>query len=54
VRFAIPVIAALIALAVANVALAQSRANPSPENGAACPPDTKGEPPTVGGGSLSR
>jgi hypothetical protein len=51
VRFAIPVIAALIALAVANVALAQSRANPSPENGAACPPDTKGEPPTVGGGS---
>src|SRR5262249_61933432 len=26
-------------------------ANPSLENGAACPPDTKGEPPTVGGGS---
>ena len=50
-RFAIPVIAALIALAVANVALAQSPANPSPENGAACPPDTKGEPPTVCGGS---
>jgi hypothetical protein len=51
VRFAIPVIAALIALAPANAALAQSGAKPSPQNGAACPPDTKGEPPTVGGGS---
>lgn len=50
-RFAIPVIAALIALAPANAALAQSGAKPSPQNGAACPPDTKGEPPTVGGGS---
>jgi hypothetical protein len=50
-RFAIPIIAALIASVVANSALAQSRASPSPENGAACPPDTKGEPPTVGGGS---
>lgn len=50
-RFAIPVIAALLALACANAALAQSRVNPPPENGAACPPDIKGEPPTVGGGS---
>ena len=50
-RFAIPVIAALLALACANAALAQSRANPPPKNGAACPPDIKGEPPTVGGGS---
>jgi hypothetical protein len=50
-RFAIPITAALIASAVANSALAQSRANPSPENGVTCPPDTKGEPPTVGGGS---
>jgi hypothetical protein len=51
VRFAIPVIAASLALAPANAALGQSRANPPPENLAACPPDTKGEPPTVGGGS---
>jgi hypothetical protein len=50
-RFAIPITAALIASAVANSALAQSRTNPSPENGVTCPPDTKGEPPTVGGGS---
>ena len=25
--------------------------NPAPERGAACPPDVKGDPPTVGGGS---
>jgi hypothetical protein len=51
VRSAVPIIAASLALAPTNVALAQSRANPPPGNGAACPPDTKGEPPTVGGGS---
>jgi hypothetical protein len=50
-RFAIPIIAALIASVVASSALAQSGANPSPGNGVTCPPDTKGEPPTVGGGS---
>jgi hypothetical protein len=29
----------------------QSTATPSPESRATCPPDVKGEPPTVGGGS---
>lgn len=44
-------IAALATVAAVNFALAQPSANPSLENGATCPPDTKGEPPTVGGGS---
>jgi len=50
-RFAIPIIAALVTVAAANVSLAQSTAPPSPESRATCPPDVKGEPPTVGGGS---
>jgi hypothetical protein len=50
-RFAVPIIAALVTVAAANVSLAQSTATPSPESRATCPPDVKGEPPTVGGGS---
>src|SRR5262245_15842158 len=37
--------------APASVALAQPTENTSPEQGTTCPPDVKGEPPTVGGGS---
>jgi hypothetical protein len=50
-RFAVPIIAALVTVAAANVSLAQSTTTPSPESRATCPPDVKGEPPTVGGGS---
>lgn len=50
VRVAVPLIAAFIIVAEANMSLAQP-ANPSPGAGAACPPDIKGDPPTVGGGS---
>jgi hypothetical protein len=49
-RVAVPLIAAFIIVAGANTSLAQP-ANPSPGEGAACPPDTKGDPPTIGGGS---
>ena len=51
-RFAVPIIEALalVTVAAANVSLAQSTAPPSPEIRATCPPDVKGEPPTVGGG----
>jgi hypothetical protein len=45
------ILAAFISIAAANVALAQATGNSSPEEGATCPPDIKGEPPTVGGGS---
>jgi hypothetical protein len=51
VRPAVSTIAALLTVAAANVALAQSSGQPSPKNGTTCPPDIKGEPPTVGGGS---
>jgi hypothetical protein len=50
-RSVVPIIAALVTVVAANVSLAQSTAIPSPESGATCPPDVKGEPPTVGGGS---
>ena len=50
-RSVIPIIAALVTVETANVSLAQSTATPRPESGATCPPDVKGEPPTVGGGS---
>jgi hypothetical protein len=50
-RSVIPIIAALVTVVTANVSLAQSTATPPPESGATCPPDVKGEPPTVGGGS---
>jgi hypothetical protein len=45
---------AFISVAAANVALAQATGNPSPEEGAICPPDIKGEPPTLGGGSSAK
>jgi hypothetical protein len=45
------IIVAFVGIASANVTLAQSTATPSPETRATCPPDVKGEPPTVGGGS---
>ncbi len=50
-RPTILIIATFISVAAANVALAQATGNPSPEEEATCPPDIKGEPPTVGGGS---
>ena len=50
-RSVIPIIAVLVTVVTANVSLAQSTATPPPESGATCPPDVKGEPPTVGGGS---
>ena len=50
-RPTILIIATFISVAAADVALAQATGNPSPEEGATCPPDIKGEPPTVGGGS---
>jgi hypothetical protein len=50
-RFAVPIIAALVTVAAPNESLAQSTATPSPETRATCPPDVKGEPPTVGRGS---
>jgi hypothetical protein len=50
-RPTILIIAAFISVAPANVALAQATGNPSPEEGATCPPDINGEPPTVGGRS---
>ena len=50
-RFAVPIIAVLVTVAAANVSLGQPTAPPSPESRATCPPDVKGEPPTVGGGS---
>ena len=50
-RSVVPIIAALVTVVTANVSLAQSTATPPPESGTTCPPDVKGEPPTVGGGS---
>jgi hypothetical protein len=50
-RSVITIIAALVTVVTANVSLAQSTATPPPESGATCPPDVKGEAPTVGGGS---
>jgi hypothetical protein len=50
-RLTILILATFISIAAANVALAQATGNSSPEEGATCPPDIKGEPPTVGGGS---
>ena len=50
-RPTIAIIAAFVGFAQAGVVLAQPNDNTSPEQGATCPPDIKGEPPTVGGGS---
>jgi hypothetical protein len=50
-RPVILIIAAFVGVAPASVALAQPTENTSPEQGTTCPPDVKGEPPTVGGGS---
>ena len=50
-RPTILIIATFISVAAANVALGQATGNRSPEEGVTCPPDIKGEPPTVGGGS---
>jgi hypothetical protein len=52
VRFTVATIAMIVGIAQAGAALAQSAADsrtPS-EQGVTCPPDVKGEPPTVGGG----
>jgi hypothetical protein len=54
-RFTAATIAFIVGLAQASAALAQPGADsraPS-EQGVACPPDVKGEPPTVGGGGGS-
>ena len=50
-RPTILIIAASVGFAQAGVVLAQPTENTSPEQGVTCPPDVKGEPPTVGGGS---
>lgn len=50
-RLTIVIIAAFVGFAQAGVVLAQPTENTSPEQGVTCPPDVKGEPPTVGGGS---
>ena len=50
-RLTILIIAAFVGFAQAGVVLAQPTENTSPEQGVTCPPDVKGEPPTVGGGS---
>ena len=50
-RLTILIIAAFVGFAPAGVVLAQPTENTSPEQGVTCPPDVKGEPPTVGGGS---
>ena len=50
-RLTILIIAAFVGFAQGSVVLAQPADNTSPEQGATCPPDIKGEPPTVGGGS---
>jgi len=50
-RLTILIIAAFVGFAQGGVVLAQPADNTSPEQGATCPPDVKGEPPTVGGGS---
>jgi hypothetical protein len=50
-RLTIVIIAACVGFAQAGVVLAQPTENTSPEQGVTCPPDVKGEPPTVGGGS---
>jgi len=47
------IIAAFVGVAPASVAPAQPTENTSPEQGTTCPPDVKGEPPTVGGGGSS-
>ena len=55
-RCAMATIAMLVSLGPISVALAQSPGDgrvPT-EQGAACPPDVKGEPPTVGGGGSSQ
>jgi hypothetical protein len=49
-RVAVPLIAAFVIVARANMSLAQP-ANPFAGEAATCPPDTKGDPPTVGGRS---
>jgi hypothetical protein len=49
-RAAIPFVAVFVLVAGASMSLAQP-ANPSPGAAAACPPDAKGDPPTVGGRS---
>jgi hypothetical protein len=50
-RPTIVIIAAFVGFAQAGVVLAQPAENTSLEEGVTCPPDVKGEPPTVGGGS---
>ena len=40
-----------LSIAAVSAAPAQVADNTAPERGAACPPDVKGDPPTVGGGS---
>lgn len=52
-RVSIPGAVMLLSLAVASAAAAQPAGNAGaqPEQSVACPPDVKGQPPTVGGGS---
>jgi hypothetical protein len=55
-RLTIVIISAFVGFAPAGLVLAQPTENTAPEQGVTCPPDVKGEPPTVGGsgsGALS-
>jgi hypothetical protein len=49
-RVAVPLIAAFVIVSGGNMSLAQP-ANRSTGEAATCPPDVKGDPPTVGGRS---
>jgi hypothetical protein len=53
VRVAVPLIAAFVMVAGADMSVAQPT-NPSPGEAATCPPDATGDPPTVGGRSSER
>jgi hypothetical protein len=49
-RIAALIVTTFVSIAAVNTAPAQVAGNPAPERGVACPPDVKGELPTVGGG----
>jgi hypothetical protein len=50
-RITVLIVATFVSIAGANAASPQATDKPPAEQGAACPPDVKGEPPTVGRGS---
>ena len=44
-------VAIVLSVAVSDPVVAQTASEPSPEQGTTCPPERKGEPPTLGGDS---